>query len=110
MNCQSRQSPHERWPQCAYCGFENRLTPPTTGEADSCNLCGENEVAPQHQPPKRYGYHAFQPGAAAGAMTDERLAEIRRNLIEKGWRPTREETLALMSEVDRLRSSSRSSA
>jgi hypothetical protein len=49
-------------------------------------------------------------GAAAGAMSDERLAEIRHNLIEKGWRPTREETLTLMSEVDRLRSSSRSSA
>ena len=42
--------------------------------------------------------------AAAGAMSDERLAEIRRNLLEKGWRPTRDETAALFDYIDWLRS------
>lgn len=51
-----------------------------------------------------------EPGAAAGAMTEERLAEIRRNLLEKGWRPTWDETAALFDYIDRLRSSPVSAA
>ena len=38
-------------------------------DAARCELCGDGEDAPQHQPPRRYGYHEFRAALPPEIMT-----------------------------------------